>query len=129
MLWTPRQRLGLSLLTTLILALTTYRYFQNLTRIPDPPPLTGARSHELPGKLDPNTATASALASLPSIGPKLAQRIIDERDAFQKDNPTRLPYEHPKDLLRVPGIGQAMLENITPYLSFPQLDPRADPAP
>lgn len=128
MLWTPQQRLGLSLLTALILSITTFRLLQNPTQIPDPPPQAGSRSDELSGKLDPNTATASDLAALPSIGPKLAGRIVDERESFRLLHPNRLPYQAPQDLLRVPGIGEAMLENIQPYLTFPTEQQPADPS-
>src|SRR5687767_2326640 len=125
--WTPPHRLGLSLLTALILALTTFRLLQNQTPISDPAPHTAPRSHELPGKLDPNTASAPDLAALPSLGPILAQRIVEERESFRQSNPSRPPYEQPKDLLRVPGIGETMLENLSPSLTFPQSDAPASP--
>jgi len=48
--------------------------------------------------IDPNTATADELALLPNIGPVLARRIVEDRDA-------RGPYERPADLARVTGIG------------------------
>lgn len=57
---------------------------------------------------DPNSASQAQLESLPGIGPKLAQRIIDER--------SRRPFADPTDLRRVPGIGVKTLERIRPHL-------------
>lgn len=55
----------------------------------------------LAGLVNINTATLSELESLPSIGPKMAQLIIDGR-----------PYGEVDDLLAVKGIGPATLEKI-----------------
>ena len=73
-------------------------------------------------KLDPNKATAEALAALPHIGPTLARRIVDA----QADG----PFRSPEDIrARVRGIGPATLAQIKPYLRFesvPQVGPRID---
>ena len=60
--------------------------------------------------IDPNRADAAELASLPGIGPALAQRIVDER--------TRAPFKSPEDLLRVSGIGEKTLAKLRPRLQF-----------
>ena len=46
---------------------------------------------------------------LPGIGPVLAQRIVDEREANG-------PYTGAEDLTRVEGIGQAIVESIQDHI-------------
>lgn len=70
----------------------------------------------LSGKIDLNGADQAALMALPGIGPSLAARIIDDREA-------RGPFRSPEELLRVKGIGQKTFERLMPYL----LDSRGSP--
>jgi competence protein ComEA len=60
--------------------------------------------------INPNTATAEELQSLPGIGPKLAKRIIEAR--------TKNPIRSPQDLLAIKGITPKLLESLTPKLQF-----------
>ena len=60
--------------------------------------------------LDPNTATASELDRLPGVGPALAERIVAER--------ARARFVVLEDLLRVRGVGAAMLEKLAPHVSL-----------
>ena len=53
------------------------------------------------GLLDINTATAADLEALPEIGPVLAQRIVDYRQANG-------PFASVEHLLEVPGIGEGI---------------------
>ncbi len=81
-------------------------------------PLGGAPSRPWPkpataGGLDLNAADARALATLPGIGPALAERIVAERTAHG-------PFASPEDLLRVPGIGAGRLERIRPLVRTAQ---------
>ena len=55
--------------------------------------------------VDPNTASAQELQSLPRIGPALARRVIEGR-----------PYATAQELLRVKGIGPKTLAKIEPRL-------------
>jgi competence protein ComEA len=52
-----------------------------------------------------NTADAMTLQTLPGIGPKLAQRILDYRAAHG-------PFARTQDIMEVSGIGQATFEEL-----------------
>ncbi|MGF1656654.1 MAG: helix-hairpin-helix domain-containing protein [Verrucomicrobiales bacterium] len=69
---------------------------RELTELFDEPP---------PPLLDINKASEDELNRLPGVGPVLAEEIVLER-----------PYESVEDLLRVRGIGEAVLEGIRPYV-------------
>ena len=56
-------------------------------------------------KLSLNSASAQELETLPGIGPTLAGRIVDWRQANG-------PYKTEEDLLNVKGIGEKTLEKI-----------------
>lgn len=55
------------------------------------------------GRVNLNTADLAALDTLPRIGPAMAQRIVDWRDANGR-------FTAVEDLLAVPGIGDKMLD-------------------
>ena len=58
-----------------------------------------------PSIVNINTATAAELDALPGIGPVLAGRIIDYREAYGG-------FRSPEELSKVKGIGEAILEEI-----------------
>ena len=73
-----------------------------------PPPVSGGE----PGSAGPagaliniNTATVAELETLPRIGPTMAQRIVDYREANG-------PFEAVEDVQDVPGIGPATFEGL-----------------
>lgn len=58
-----------------------------------------------------NTASAEDLCALKGVGPKLAEKIVAQREA-------KGPFKTPEDLKKVPGIGQKKLEGILPEVIF-----------
>lgn len=64
-----------------------------------------------PAAVDVNHADSAALATLPGIGPALADRIV----AFRTLNG---PFASPDDLADVAGMTTAKIDALTPYLLF-----------
>lgn len=58
-----------------------------------------------------NTASVAELVSLPGVGEKKAQAIIDYRNQYG-------PFRHVNDLDKVKGIGPKMLEKMKPYVTL-----------
>ncbi len=67
-------------------------------------------AYQLDGKLNLNRASADALEELPGIGPKTAQRILNDRRVHG-------PYRKVSDLRRVKGIGPKTLARLLPHLT------------
>ncbi len=59
--------------------------------------------------IDVNAATMDELDTLPGIGPKTAQAIVDYREAYGK-------FSSPEDLVNVPGIGPKKLAALRPHI-------------
>lgn len=70
-------------------------------------PAGGALSNPIPasGPIDINTATLEQLDTLPGIGPSIAQRIVDYRQANG-------PFQSIEQIKDVKGIGDALFEKI-----------------
>ncbi len=64
---------------------------------------------ETPSAVNVNTATAADLDRLPGVGPVLARRIVEHREA-------RGLFRRLDDLLEVEGIGQKLLSRLKPLL-------------
>lgn len=71
--------------------------------------------------LDPNTAPAIELSRLPGVGPALAERIIQDREANG-------PFQTTGDLERVSGIGPRVLERMIAHIELPRGPRRTDVA-
>jgi competence ComEA-like helix-hairpin-helix protein len=67
-------------------------------------------SYGLDGRLDLNHASADELEGLPGIGPKTAQRILE-------DVRQRGPFRKVSDLTRVKGIGPKTLARLLPHVT------------
>ena len=58
-----------------------------------------------------NTADAGQLVSLPQVGPKMAQRILD----FRKSNGN---FKRVQDLMKVKGIGEKIFAKLQPLITI-----------
>jgi competence protein ComEA len=67
---------------------------------------------KLTSPVDINRATLAELQSLPTVGQKRAQLIVEERQ--------KRPFTSVEDLRRVPGIGAKTLERLRPYIVVDQ---------
>lgn len=80
-------------------------------RLKDQPPPAPEPPTPVPGQaVNINTASVEALAAVPGLGRRLAQRIVDYRLAFG-------PFASVDRLADVSGIGPALLARWRPYLT------------
>lgn len=63
-----------------------------------------------PETININTATLEQLQTLPKVGPVLAQRILEYRQAHG-------PFDKVRDIANVEGIGDGILEAILAYIT------------
>ena len=63
--------------------------------------------------------TWQTMAALPMIGEKRARLIVEYREQFQALHPGQRAFNSAQDLLRIRGIGPAMMSQLQPYLLFP----------
>jgi competence protein ComEA len=75
------------------------------------PPTRASKPRSPAPPLDLDRATASELEALPRIGPALAKRIIDDRDA-------RGPFGSLEGFQRVRGVGPAMAAALSASVTF-----------
>lgn len=73
-------------------------------------PAKAGKQASLAAPIDVNRADLAELQKLPGIGPKLSQRIVDERTL-------RGPFKKVEDLRRVSGIGAKTLEKLRPLVT------------
>ena len=86
-----------------------------ITPIADPGPKSTEHHRKAKKKvtlpLHINTASADDLCALKGVGPKLAEKIIEQRTASG-------PFKGPADLKKVHGIGKKKLENMLQSIIF-----------
>lgn len=103
------------------------RLYLNPVYVPDPQPIEPARAAEVQDRINPNTADVPTLAALPTIGVKRAQDIVAYREKFVTEHPGRIAFESSRDLLNIPGIGNATAALLDPFLIY-SVSPATAPA-
>lgn len=73
-------------------------------------PALAASAKAPAGKVNLNTATVEQLTSVPGVGPKLAARIVEQR---QKSG----SFKSVQEILSVKGIGEKNLVKLQTYLT------------
>ncbi len=117
---TLSQRRGMLTIVGVMCVVLFVLLLRDSTTIADPQPDRGARAEELLAGIDPNTADEATIAALPTLGPSRARAIVRMRATLGR------PYEKPEDLMAVPGIGAATVEQIRPYLRFSSTRPTTE---
>jgi len=119
-LWTTRQRKALwALLICFWLALAV-RWTFNRVYLSDAPDAAAPRSAELADRIDPNVCDWQTLAAIPTLGEKRAQAIVAYREKSIAAGHGPIVFHAISDLTHVKGVGPSTIENIEPFLMFPQ---------
>ena len=71
---------------------------------------TSVKAQQIKEPININRAGLTELQKLPGIGPKLSQRILDER--------AKASFKSIEELRRVPGIGAKTLEKLRPHVTI-----------
>ena len=66
-------------------------------------------------RINPNVADAQTLCLLPRIGPDIARRVINDRQAHGD-------FQDANDMARVPMIGEKTVAALEPWLRFNEQD-------
>jgi len=125
--WTlPQRRVLIGIGVALVAYVTILAVVHPLT-VTDPQPIEPAHARDLADRIDPNVADVATLAALPTIGEKRAQDIVEFRERVKLRDGVSVVFVTPHDLLKIRGVGPAMLSTIEPYLIFPAGAPATRP--
>jgi hypothetical protein len=114
--WNRRQRMGLGIFLTLLVAFLVVQFLRR------PVPMEAVVRHgpaPLPEQVDPNVASVADLARIPHVGDALAAKIVSYRDARKGTTADGIVFRQASDLDAVPGIGATLVEQLGPFLKFP----------
>jgi hypothetical protein len=122
-IWTPAQRGVLIAFVLVFCGLLLTKVYLNRQYISNPPPAAAARPGQTADQLDPNFASWQDLSVLPQLGEKRAKEIVAYREQFRADRRGETAFARAEDLLKVKGIGAAMVDTLRPYLTFASTRP------
>jgi Helix-hairpin-helix motif len=117
--WTRRQRLGLGILASLLLAVLTVQFIRRPYRFDDRAVLVQGQPVLLPQRVNPNTATEQELARIPHVGDAMAGRIVAYREARKATAQDGIVFHQAADLDNVPQVGKKLIEQLEPFMEFP----------
>lgn len=117
------QRRAIAGLLVIFLACLIVGLIRNPTFVDDPLPQTARLGDALDDRLDPNVADARSLGALPNLGARRARDIVAYRERLLARDPSRVAFRTPEDLLRVDGVGVAIVAQLRPFLRFPATAP------
>ena len=126
--WTRPQRAGLGILLAILLTFLLIQYLRRPARLDDPVVTYNGEAITLPRRVDPNTATAAELTRIPHLAEALAGKIIDYREKRKRLTEDGIVFREPADLSKIPGLGKATVEQLRPYLEFPEDAAETQPA-
>jgi competence ComEA-like helix-hairpin-helix protein len=116
--WTISQRRALIVIFSAAAFVLTVQAIRRPVFVPLVLPAHEMEASDLQDKLDPNTASAAMLSTLPRLGVKKAQAIVDYRQRFSLTHAGQPAFSDAGDLMRIKGIGPATVEKLSPYLVF-----------
>jgi competence ComEA-like helix-hairpin-helix protein len=116
--WTLSQRRALITLIALAAAALAVQAYLRPAYVGDALPSIGSRAGELADRIDPNTATAEELSTIPQLGPSRARAMIAYRESYVASHPGRRAFERAEDLRNIRGFGEATVAKLAPHLVF-----------
>jgi competence ComEA-like helix-hairpin-helix protein len=126
--WTRRQRVGLGILLSVLLAALAVQFVRRPSLINDTQVIINGKPVTLPQRIDPNAASLEDLARIPHVGESMAGKIVQWREARRASAVEGIVFHRAEDLDGVPGIGKKLVEQLRPFLTFPD-DGVPDTAP
>jgi len=105
----PHPRLVGAMAVTGLLAALALAAARLRPRAPAFDPLVGPPAVIPVWRVDLDSAPASEIEALPGVGPRLAERIVQDRAAHG-------PFHGVQGLDRVTGVGPALVERIAPFV-------------
>jgi hypothetical protein len=119
--WSLQQRRALVFIFAGVVVYLSYLLIRDRQYVPDPMPAESPLASALADRVDPNVADVVTLTALPNLGEKAATAIVEYRERGA------VAFKSGADLLKVRGIGVATVNNLRPYLLFP--NPTTQPSP